>query len=382
MNDIDPHNLSVVKIGSSTLAHESGVNRGVMQNIVTDISALVKARVAHIVIVSSGSVRIGKSKLGSRLKGLKTGAATANQISSTVGQADLIHAYEELFKAQGLDIAQGLITRRDFSIRERYASMRDALLALLKVDHIIPILNDNDLLTDEEVEFTDNDQLAAYVTAMLDAQRLIILSDVEGLLDAPPRIGGKIIRRVTNPEDARQYLWWRRKKQSAGGMPSKIDTAILMGEFGIPMYLVNGRKPHVIERVLNGEEEGTVFESGTTTTSASLLQRWLRAGAMGAGAIELSTVIAQLLRNGRRASVLSIGIEEILRPFRKDEVVDVYDESGQLLGRGMAQRDSDALIVGDERQLDGQVKSPIVIHWQKFAAFQNKPRENGEEEHE
>ncbi|MDD4762184.1 MAG: glutamate 5-kinase, partial [Candidatus Pacebacteria bacterium] len=190
MNDIDPHNLSVVKIGSSTLAHESGVNREVMRNIVTDISALVKARVAHIVIVSSGSVRIGKSQLGSRLKGLKTGAATANQICSTVGQADLVHAYEELFKAQGLDIAQGLITRRDFSIRQRYASMRDALLALLKVDRV-PILNDNDLLTDEEVEFTDNDQLAAYVTAMLDAQRLIILSDVEGLLDAPPRVGGK-----------------------------------------------------------------------------------------------------------------------------------------------------------------------------------------------
>lgn len=380
MNDIDPHNLSVVKIGSSTLAHESGVNREVMRNIVTDISALVKARVAHIVIVSSGSVRIGKSQLGSRLKGLKTGAATANQICSTVGQADLVHAYEELFKAQGLDIAQGLITRRDFSIRQRYASMRDALLALLKVDRV-PILNDNDLLTDEEVEFTDNDQLAAYVTAMLDAQRLIILSDVEGLLDAPPRVGGKIIRRVTNPEDARQYLWGRRKEQSAGGMPSKIDTAILMGEFGIPMYLVNGKKPHVIERVLNGEEEGTVFESGTTTTSASLLQRWLRAGAMSAGAIELSTVIAQLLRNGRRASVLSIGIEKIRKPFRKDEVVDVYDESGQLLGRGMAQQDSDDLIVGDERQLDGQVKSPIVIHWQKFAAFPIKSCENGEEDH-
>ncbi|MFA5799946.1 MAG: glutamate 5-kinase [Candidatus Peribacteraceae bacterium] len=366
MGELYLDNITVIKIGSSTLAHETDLDLKAMQNIVKDVSQLMREKIANIVMVSSGSVLIGKRRLGDALRGLKAGEATINQVCSTIGQADLIHAYQELFNKEFVDIAQGLITRRDFSIRTRYTSMRDALLTLLRVNRV-PILNDNDLLTDEEADFSDNDQLAAYVSAMLDAQRLIILSDVEGLLDAPARAGGKVIPRVTDPEDAKQYLWGRRKDQSAGGMPSKIDAAILMGEFGIPMYLVNGKKPGVIGRVMRGEEEGTYFSADEPVAPPSQIQRWLRVGAVSEGAIELSTVIADLLRHGRRSSVLSIGIEKVLKPFRKDEVVDVLDESGNLLGKGIAQMSSNELHVGDEREMDGRSKSPIVIHWKKFA---------------
>ncbi|HAI98302.1 TPA: glutamate 5-kinase [Candidatus Peribacteria bacterium] len=367
MADLGFDNITVVKIGSSTLAHESGLDLATMRHIVTDIAQLVRENIAKVVMVSSGSVRIGKHSLGDDVRGLKTGKATLNQVCSTIGQADLIHAYQDLFHREGLDIAQGLITRRDFSIRQRYESMRDVLLTLLRVNRI-PILNDNDLLTDEETDFTDNDHFAAYVSAMLDAQRLIILSDVEGLLDGPPRAGGKVISQITDAEDAKKYLWARRKDQSSGGMPSKIDAAILMREFGIPLYLVNGKKPGVIGRVMRGEHEGTFFSSDEPVAQASQLQRWLRVGAVGTGKIELSTVIADLLRHGRRASVLSIGIEKILAPFKKGDIIDVCDESGSLLGRGVAQIDADGIRVGDERELDGRSKSPIVIHWEKFGS--------------
>ncbi|MDD4319837.1 MAG: glutamate 5-kinase [Candidatus Peribacteraceae bacterium] len=375
MAEEDIDNIVVVKIGSSTLAHETDMDLTAMQNIVDDIADLIRDRVAHVVLVSSGSVRIGKRRIGEGLKGLRTGEATINQICSTVGQADLIHAYQQLFNERGVDIAQGLITRRDFSIRSRYTSMRDTLRALLMLNRV-PVLNDNDLLTDEEVEFTDNDQLAAYVSAMLDAKRLIIGSDVDGLLDAPPRLEGKVIPRVTDPEDAKKFLWGRRKDQSAGGMPSKIETAILMGEFGIPMHLVNGKKPGVIGRVMRGEPEGTLFEAEEPMTSPpSQMQRWLRVGAVSEGAIELSTVIADLLRHGRRSSVLSVGIEKISKPFQKDQVVDVLDESGNILGRGIAQMSSEELRVGDEREMDGRSVSPIVIHWKKYAGL---PQGNGD----
>lgn len=367
MTELGLDNITVVKIGSSTLAHETDLDLEAMRNIVTDIAQLVREDIAKVVMVSSGSVLIGKHRLGASLKGLRTGDATINQVCSTVGQADLIHAYQELYNAEGIDIAQGLITRRDFSIRSRYASMRDALFALLKLGRV-PILNDNDLLTDEEVEFTDNDQLAAFVSAMLDAQRLIILSDVEGLLDAPPRLGGKVIPKVTDPEAVKQYLWGRRKEQSAGGMPSKIETAILMSEFGIPMHLVNGKKPGVIKRVMDGEPEGTYFAiEEEPNVPRTEWQRWLRVGAVSSGAIRLSTMISDLLCHKRRTSIVSMGIEEIVKPFREGEVVDVLDENGNLIGRGVARMSSDELKVGDERELDGKTVSPTVIHYKKFA---------------
>lgn len=372
MADLDLDNITVVKIGSSTLAHETDLDLEAMGNIVKDVAQLMREKIANIVMVSSGSVLIGKRRAGDALKGLRTGDAKINQICSTIGQADLIHAYQELFSKEGMDIAQGLITRRDFSVRSCYNSMRDTLLTLLRLGRV-PILNDNDLLTDREVSFSDNDQLAAYVSAMLDAQRLIILSDVEGLLDAPPRRGGKVIPQVSDPEEAKKYLWGRRKDQSAGGMPSKIDTAILMGEFGIPMYLVNGKKPGVIGRVMRGEPEGTFFSAGDPRSTPSQLQRWLRVGAVSEGAIQVSTVIADLLRHGRRASVLNIGIEQIVKPFRNGGIVDVLDEDGVLLGRGRARMASDELHVQDEQEIDGKKDSPVVIHADKFAAFAPLP---------
>jgi glutamate 5-kinase len=367
MSELDLNNIVVVKVGSSTLAHETDIDLTAMQSIVRDISALVRQKIASVVLVSSGSALIGKYRLGG-LKGVRTGEATVNQIASTVGQADLIHAYQDLFNAKGVDIAQGLIPRRAFAIREHYNAMRDALLTLLQLQRI-PILNNNDLLTSQGVEWSDNDHLAAYVSAMLNAQRLIILSDVEGLLDSPPRVGGKVIPRVTDAEDAKKYLFGRRKDQSAGGMPSKIETAILMSEFGIPMHLVNGKKPGVIKRVMSGEPEGTLFmPEEESSQEFSQIQRWLRLGPVeqGKGSIVLSTVIADLLRHGRGSSILSIGIEKIERPFEKGEIVDVYDDTGNLLGRGIAQISSRNFQAGDERQMEGEKQSPIVIHGRKF----------------
>lgn len=367
MSELDLNDIVVVKVGSSTLAHETDIDLTAMQHIVRDISALMREKIASVVLVSSGSALIGKYRLGG-LKGVRTGEATINQVASTVGQADLIHAYQDLFNARGVDIAQGLIPRRAFAMREHYNAMRDALLTLLRLQRV-PILNNNDLLTSQGAEWSDNDHLAAYVSAMLNAQRLIILTDVEGLLDSPLRAGGKVIPRITDAEEAKKYLFERHKNLGAGGMPSKIETAILMSEFGIPMHVVNGKKPGVIKRVMSGEPEGTLFmPEQEPSIGHSQIQRWLRLGPMeqSEGSIVLSTVIADLLRHGRGASILSIGIEKIERPFDKGQIVDVYDDTGNLLGRGIAQRSSSEFQAGDEREVEGERQSPIVIHYKKF----------------
>jgi len=372
MQPAEKENIIVVKVGSSVLTKEADLDREAMLRIVLDIAKIVREQTAKIVLVSSGSKLIGKHRLQDA-KGFKTGSASLNQVYSSVGQADLIHAYQDFFNALGVDIAQGLMTRRDFGSLDRYTSMRDVLTALLNTK-IVPILNDNDLLTDEEVSFSDNDQLAAYVCAMLNAQRLVVLSDVDGLLDSPERVGGKTVPKVTNTQDARKKLWGRRKRdQSAGGMHSKIDTAELMMEFGIPMQLVNGKSPGVVQSVVEeGSQEGTIFvrEDEEKKATVTRTQRWLRAGAIPQGQIRVSTMIAELLRHGRRASVLSIGVEEVTKPFGDKEVVEILDEEGIHLGLGVARMPSDEIHVNRQEEIDGTTKSQVVIHSDKIAPSQ------------
>ncbi|MFA6523651.1 MAG: glutamate 5-kinase [Candidatus Peribacteraceae bacterium] len=380
MSDLDLDNVVVVKVGSSVIAHESDIDLTAMQRIVNDIADIVLSKIAHVVLVTSGAVSIGKRRMGpDAVRIQKKGEASISQIAYTIGMSELISAYRNLFTTRGVHIAMGIITRRDFSIRERYVQTRDALLSLLWMGHV-PILNDNDLVDQGQRGFSNNDHLAAYAAAQVNARRLVLLSDEDGLMDAPPSQNPKVITRVTNPVDARKYLWGKDRRDvsklepGAGGMPSKIDTAILMNEFGIPMHLANGRKPGVLKRILNNEPEGTIFadeeQGGREFTS---IQRWLRAGAEPVGKIHLSTVIADLLRHGKRSSLLSMGIEKVERPFRKGDVVEAFDESGVLLGRGVAEADSMDLKVADERILDGQQQSPTVIHWKKYLSLLQSP---------
>lgn len=364
--------IVVAKIGSRVLSKGDDIDMKVIEQVTDDISHLVQNNVANVVLVSSGSVLIGKHRLAQTPNVPKMTGALLKQVSSTIGQVDLVHSYEEEFRRRGIDTAQGLVTRRDFSLRDRYNSMRDVIRSLLHMKKV-PILNENDLLSDEELEFSDNDQLAAYVSAMVNASRLVILSDVDGLLDAPPRMGGKIVPKVEDIAEARKLIWGKRKKEiSAGGMESKLNTAELMMDLGIPMHLVNGKKTGVLRSVVEGNQEGTLFEAVHEESDFSDIERWLKTGAVARGRIVVSTYIADLLRQGRHPNVLSIGVEDVQESFQEDDVVEVLDESGTLLGKGVARIGSQDFTLNKDDEIEGKQKSEVVIRAAKFASLRGK----------
>lgn len=221
---------------------------------------------------------------------------------------------------------------------------------------------------------TLNDQLAAYISAMVNATRLVILSDIDGLLDAPSRLNGKIIPLVEDIDEARELIWGKRKKEiSAGGMDSKLNTAELMMDLGIPMHLVNGKRPGVLRSVVEGQPEGTLFYAKPDDSAdLSSLQVWLRTSAIAKGRIIVSTYIADLLRQGRHPNILSVGVEEVQQPFEEGDVVEVQDESGKHLGKGVARLSSEAFTLKGEGEIEGREKSAVLIRAAKFAGLQRK----------
>lgn len=361
----------VAKIGSRVLSKGDDLDMTVIEQVTEDVAHLVNNDIANVVLVSSGSVLIGKHRLEQTPNVPKMTGSLEKQVASTIGQVDLVHSYEEEFRKRKIDTAQGLVTRRDFSLRDRYNSMREVLLSLLKMKKV-PILNENDLLSDEELEFSDNDQLAAYVSAMVNAHRLVILSDVEGLLDAPPRLGGKIVPKVEDIAEARKLIWGKRKKEiSAGGMESKIDTAELMMDLGIPLHLVGGKNPGILRSVVEGNQEGTLFECDQGSADLKDVERWLKTGAVARGRIAVSTYIADLLRQGRHPNVLSAGVEEVSESFNEGDVIEILDEVGNSLGKGIAHIGHKD---GDFYSEDTKKKLNIVVRAAKFAAQYRKKK--------
>jgi glutamate 5-kinase len=242
----------VVKIGSSLFAAgKSNLDAVLVNQIAKQISDLVKQG-QEVVVVSSGAIALGMSilKLSSRPKELP-----GLQAAAAIGQHELMHIYKIAFAKQGLNCAQLLLTWDDF-LDKRYLNAKNTLNTLLKLK-CVPIINENDSVATEEIRFGDNDQLSALVAILVDAQLLIILSDVDGLLDK----NKQIIRRVDKiTAQIRSLACPTSKKTCVGGMITKITAARIAVEAGIPCVIANGAKPVIISQVVaNPFSQGTIF---------------------------------------------------------------------------------------------------------------------------
>ena len=353
--------LIVIKIGTHVLHQENGLNNQIISNVVKNISEFLPQNYQFI-IVSSGAVASGKKLIQINKKLTHT---RSEQIYAAVGQVDLINTYQKYFNKYQIKTAQALFTRRDFSDRDRYLSMKEVLKQLLN-NNIVPIINENDVLCTEELNFSDNDQLSAYVSAMLNADYLLILSNVEGLYDAHPQEGGKLVKKI-NKITPQVKSWASTKKSDLGrgGMPSKLETAKFIMDLGIPMYLASGHTPNIVKKIITGKKIGTIFNN-TQNKETNSLKRWLKMGAIPSGTIVVCNFIADLLEQGRRASILSIGIEEIKKPFKKGDIVQVINEKEQIIGLGMAKISSAEFKIKEQKEINGQKKSKIIIHTDYF----------------
>ena len=333
----------VIKLGTNTLRNENGeVSLPRIYSYIEDIAQLVNNG-KEVILVTSGAVGLGRKKINLE----KTSDIVEKQACAAIGQCKLMSLYEDGFGSYNVTTAQILLTEDDFSQRKRYLNLRNTLNKLLELK-VLPIINQNDTVStveldeiyqDMQVCFSDNDKLSALVTSEMDADLLIILSDVDGLFDSNPKENpnAKIITEVKEVTDDILELGKEASEGGRGGFRSKLEAAKLVNRFGGRVLVANGKTPSVIREIFNAKEVGTAFLPNEDGLSEK--KRWIGYATNIIGRIMINKGAKEaILKN---SSILPIGITNIINDFKKGEVVSIIDENGTEIARGMVNYNSD-----------------------------------------
>ncbi len=318
----------VVKLGSRLLA-ESPASRPA---VIADQVVALRARGVTVVIVSSGAIALGMSrlKLAARPHELPQ-----LQAAAAVGQSRLMQHWEHAFAAHDIVIGQVLVTHDDLGDRRRFLSARLTLRALLDRG-VVPIINENDTVATEEIKFGDNDQLAALVCNLVSADALVILTDVEGVRDAA---GVRIPIVHDIDREAAPVASGSTSGVGSGGMASKVGSARIVTRTGVPAIVAPGREPDVLVRVLAGDDLGTLFVPGT---GLSARKQWIAFGVKPSGRLTVDDGAVRALRDSGK-SLLPAGIIAVDGAFELGDTVSVATTTGSELARGLVAYPADDL---------------------------------------
>ena len=352
----------VVKVGSTVISQNFDLSVKRLDSLVDDL-AVAKQKEKEIILVSSGAISAGTGKLGflqrpQTIPGLQAAAA--------VGQSRLMHAYEHRFQQYGLITAMMLLTQEDFSSRERYTHMSDALGALLGLG-VIPVINENDSVAVEEIKVGDNDTLSAYVTNLAEADLLVILSDQHGFYTADPRKDSNAELIGVVPEITEALVDSAGGAGSAngtGGMITKLRAAEIVTGSGEMMVLANGGEPRVVNRILEGEEIGTLF---LPQQRISARKRWIAYSRPPKGILFVDNGARDVLIH-RGRSLLPSGLRGVEGDFEYGDTVSCIDENGSEFARGLVNYDTREVsqIIGKHtREIEAILTHPYydeVIH--------------------
>ena len=335
----------VVKLGTNILRNDEGyVSLPRVFSFIEDMASLVKSG-KEVILITSGAVGLGRKRLG--LEGT-TGTAL-KQACAAIGQGKLMSIYEGGFDTYGLVAAQILLTEDDFGIRTRYLSLRTTLNKLLELG-VIPVINQNDTVSSIEVDpryehmqvcFSDNDKLSALVASELDADLLLILSDVDGLYDKNPKENpdAKIIPVVKEVTDEILELGTDASDGGRGGMRTKLMAGRMVTRFGGRVLIANGKIPYVIKKVFAGDEIGTMFLPQNEGLSDK--KRWIGYATNIIGKIKVNHGAKKALVE-KEKSLLPIGVIDVIHEFKKGDVISIIDENDHEFARGMVNYDSDS----------------------------------------
>ena len=315
----------VIKVGASVLTDEAGrLLEPRLTQLTAQLAACARAQ-GQPILVSSGAIACGMARLGVRRRPT---ALAQLQACAAVGQGELMAVYSRLFAAHGLTVAQLLLTEADLADQQRFRNAKQTLLTLLH-RRVVPIINENDTVAVDEITFGDNDRLAALVASAIDAQLLLILTDVDGLLR-----DGQLIERVEALDQSRPSpVGSGRRQTTKGGITSKLEAARMAGHDGIPMVLANGTRPNVVTDLLAGQPVGTLFVPPLNRLSE---RKWWIAFSLrrpkGEVIVDAGAVRA-LAEQGR--SLLPSGIVEVKGRFEPGACVHILDEEGREIARGV-----------------------------------------------
>jgi len=324
----------IVKLGTSLLTGGTDcLDRVIMSGLVRQMTKLHGEGI-EILVVSSGAIAAGRYKLG---HGSDRRGIPYKQVLASIGQGQLMNIYDQLFSESGITVAQALLSKSDLTDRAGYLNARNTLLALLELK-VICIVNENDVVAIDEIKeekFGDNDNLSAMVANLVDADLLLILSDIAGLYTADPHRdpGARLIQQVDKIDaDITKLIKGTAGTLGTGGMLTKIEAARLATSSGVTVVIADGREPAVITRIVAGDKIGTLFTPAAGDLESR--ERWMMSGLSTRGKLTVDTGAVEALKKQRR-SLLAAGITQIEGKFQRGDIVNVYDPEGNHIGCGI-----------------------------------------------
>ncbi len=328
----------VIKVGTSTLTHASGqINFYQMDHIARQI-ADIKNRGHEVTLVSSGAIGSGMGKMGLKKK---PAGIPQRQALAAIGQGVMMHMYEKFFGEYNQIVAQVLLTRDDINSRERYLNARHTLTALHQYD-VVPIINENDTTSFDEIRFGDNDNLAALTAVLVDADLLILLSDIDGLYRENPQENpnAEFIETVTSVTGETESMAGKPGSSlGSGGMVTKIEAAKVATNNGIPMILANGSRKEVLVDIVEGKKIGTLFLP--KEHRMGIRKGWIGFASKTEGALAVDSGAENALKN-RGKSLLPSGIVSVEGSFVKGSVISITGSNGEF-ARGISNYDSEEI---------------------------------------
>ena len=322
----------VIKVGTSTITYANGKrNFSQIDRLAREISDL-QNQGKEMILVTSGAVAVGVDRMG--LPG-KPKTIPGKQAAAAVGQGVLMHTYEKFFADYGQIVAQVLITKTEAIDRHRYTNTRNTFMELMR-QCVIPIVNENDVVALDELKIGDNDNMSALVAGIVDADLVIILSDVDGLYTANPQThpDAVIVPEVAEiTPEIEASAGGVGSARGTGGMATKIQAAKAATSSGIHLVIASGTKKNAITRVLQGEELGTLFVS--RENRLQFRKRWLAFGAKIAGSIVVDDGCAKAIRKAGGCSILPAGVFAVQGEFLPGSTVSVIDKDAHELARGL-----------------------------------------------
>jgi glutamate 5-kinase len=352
----------VIKVGSSSLTSRHGeISRRKLEKLADEI-AMLKDEGHEIVFVSSGAVAAGYRKLGCLNRPT---SLPEKQAAASIGQGLLIEAYSEIFLSHGYVASQILITRNDFSDEIRYHNVRNTLNVLLERG-IIPIVNENDTVTVDRLKFGDNDTLSAKVAGLIEADQLIILSDIDGLYDSDPRKNkaAKLLEKVDviTPE-IETGAGGSGSVVGTGGMKSKIDAVKIAMASGITTFLGKASIANILVDAVKGIARGTYFDIINETKNLNQKKQWIAFHSGPEGELVINQHVRKSIAD-HNYSIYSSDIIEVKGQFAKGAVIQIIDLAGERIGLGVVNYSHEDL--EKVRELDKEVEDLVVVDCDDF----------------
>jgi len=345
----------VVKLGTNVLTRENGALDITSISHIVDQIVQLKQQGIEVILVSSGAVGAGRSaiQLSKNLNKI-----VQRQVYSAIGQIHLLNLYNNLFSNHQIFCAQVLATKEDFRDRTHYLNMKNCFQALLR-DNVIPIVNENDVISVNELMFTDNDELAGLIASLMNADALLILSTVDGILDGHPDLPeSKTIAKI-DPDDKaiQEFIMPSKSSFGRGGMHTKFSISKKVSKLGITTFIANGKRSNIILDIIKDDFIGTKI---LPKKVASNIKKWMAFNELQEKALVYinAGAVAVLTSNEKVSSLLPVGITKIAGNFKKGDIVKIVDEAGKSVGMGVAQ-------YGVEKALEylGQNGKKALVHY-------------------